>query len=182
MKTETLKTIIQAFSCVSDDETRYHLTHVCIRHVEGIKHEAIATNGVIMCRLPIEDSWCINDDVFFSSEHVKTLKNVLKENKNSATINPAGMAAIETCKTYKNGLYVEAWPDKDCIENVYSQRARNGLKIRLNVKQLLALSKALAETERSADLITLEIDTKGKNFCFHATNGLNEGLIMGVRL
>lgn len=158
MKTETLKSIVNAFKCASKDPTRIHIQHVLLT-AKGDQVTIRATNGALISRVILADpelAQVIRDRrIMVSPENLAALKVILKDYKNlpglcersdeKGIILEAQLSRFEvTLQTEKESSL--KFPDVDHLEPTYPDEAP---VVSFDPAKLLALFEGMKQEKRT---------------------------------
>jgi len=182
MKTNTLKTIINAFNCVSSDRTKYHINFVCIRSTDTSGfYEIIATDGYKMSMVTVEEPFFTHSgDILIHSDKLPQLKLIFKSVKKEEMVS-AGLLPLFTQAIDNTSV---TFPSRDAIANALIHAPKQALQIRINIKYLTDLAKALDNDEmKLKGYLTLNVDLNTKNYMYTVQNGeTHKGYLMGAKL
>lgn len=162
MKLTTLQTIIQAFSCTSDDATRYHLCSVYLEGLPCGSLKVTATNGHILSTVTLKDddftppggkSWNVAPDSVVSLKAIvkgrKTYGGVTSSLSDSGDIVISDGTTTVTLESAKRDTYPN-------YQQVIPKEADDRTLVSFNAEYLLDILNALKSNKRQTN-VTLSI-------------------------
>lgn len=175
MKTETLKTIIRAFNCVTDDQSRYALTHVYVRGDGERSAQVIACDGHALSEVYVQDEDLANrQDMYFPKENKAFLVALLKKHAKALDFPFEEIVGFFTPSL--NGMY----PSIDSINAIKCKPDDNAMEFSFDAELLLNLAKSLEDLKGNT-VVKIKIPTN-QRMIMQVQVGKNIGTLMGCRL